>query len=245
MKFSFIWVEFFVFLKKHVNFVKLRIANIEKKFHFLKQRSEQTIFQLIVYLKAFEWQWFEILSNSVRVNSLIQALHDYIKKKLGRKKIDMFNRKTVKKVAMIIENIEKKSTHFWKNKKDQKTNDSKKRKRIDDVFDKKSNDDRFNAFTEFNKNAKKNKNDKKNKKRNLSKITCYNCQKKNIIKMPVLMSKRREKIKIVKNFFFFAIRLANEKQIKHLWSSIFLMINGKELFFVAFFNLNAIWNFIN
>ena len=54
LKFSFIWIEFFVFLKKHVNFVKLRIANIEKKFHFLKQRFEQTIFQLIIYLKTLK-----------------------------------------------------------------------------------------------------------------------------------------------------------------------------------------------
>ena len=52
MKFS----EFFVFLKKHVNFVKFRIANIDKKFHLLKQRFEQTIFQLIIYLKIFKWQ---------------------------------------------------------------------------------------------------------------------------------------------------------------------------------------------
>ena len=75
----------------------------------------------------------------------------------------MFNRKAMKKIVMIIKNIEEKSTHFRKNKKNQKINDSKKRKRIDDVFDKKSNDDRFNVFTEFNKNAKKNKSDKKKK----------------------------------------------------------------------------------
>ena len=101
----------------------------------------------------------------IRVNYLIQTLHDYIKKKLDRKKIDMFNRKAVKKTAIIIKNIEKKSTHFRKNKKNQKINDSKKRKWIDDVFDKKLSDNRFNVFTEFNKNAKKNKDDKKNKKK--------------------------------------------------------------------------------
>ena len=118
-------------------------------------------------------------------------MHDYIKKKLDRRKIDMFSRKTVKKVAIIIKNIEKKSTHFRKNKKDQKINDSKKRKRIDDVFDKKSNDDRFNVFTEFNKNAKKNKNDKKNKKKIYRKSHATIVKKKNIIKMFALMSKKK------------------------------------------------------
>ena len=63
--------------------------------------------------------------------------------------------------------------------------------------------------------------------------------------MSALMSKKRKKIKIIKNFFFFAIRLVNEKQIRHLWSSIFLIINDKKFFFVVFFDSNAIRNFIN
>ena len=79
----------------------------------------------------------------------------------------------------------------------------KKRKRNDDAFDKKSSDDRFNVVIEFNKNVKKNKNDKKNIKKNLSKIICYNCQKKNITKMFVSIFKKKKKIKIAKKNFFF------------------------------------------
>ena len=97
----------------------------------------------------------------------------------------------MKKTAIIIKNIEKKSTHLRKNKKNQKTNDSKKRKRINDVFDKKSNDDRFNVFTEFNKNAKKNKDDKKNKKKIYQKSHATIVKKKDIIRISALMSKKK------------------------------------------------------
>ena len=78
-----------------------------------------------------------------------------------------------------MKNIEKKSIHLKKNKNNQKINDFKKRKRDDDVFVKKSNENRFNVIIEFNKN-KKTKTIKN--KKNLSKIICYNCQKKTLQK---------------------------------------------------------------
>ena len=108
-----------------------------------------------------------IIQNSVEFNSNqlfdsdIARLHS---KKTEQKKMNMSNCKAVKKTIMIIKNIEKKSMHF-KKKNDQKINDLKKRKRNNDVFDKKSSGDRFNVVIEFNRNVKKNKNNKKNKKK--------------------------------------------------------------------------------
>lgn len=98
------WAEFCTFLKEHVSPAKLRIATIGKKVHTLKQRAGQTVPQLIAYLEALEWQWPEPLQDSVRANYLTQALHDYIRKELGRREVDMSSRKAVEEAAMTIEN---------------------------------------------------------------------------------------------------------------------------------------------
>ena len=120
LKSFFTWTEFCVFFKKHVNFAKLKIVNIEKKLHNLKQRSSQTISQLISYLKTLEWQWFEFIQNIVRTNYFTQTLHKYIRKKLKKHDINMNNRKTIKKIVMIIENKKKSFFILEKTKKNNK-----------------------------------------------------------------------------------------------------------------------------
>lgn len=71
-----------------------------------------------------------------------------------------------------------KPAHLRKGKDDPKATDSKKRKRGGDAFGKEPGGDRLNAITDSNKSSKKKKGDKKSKKRDLSEVTCYNCQKK-------------------------------------------------------------------
>ena len=71
------WAEFYTFPKEHISPARLRIANIGKKLHSLRQRPGQTVPQLIAHLEALEWQWPEPLQDSVRASYLTQALHDY------------------------------------------------------------------------------------------------------------------------------------------------------------------------
>ena len=98
----------------------------------------------------------------MKTNYLIQILHEYIRKKLCRRNVDMFSRKTVEKTIFSIENIEKKFVHFRKKRfKNSNNKNFKKRKRNE--FN--SIENRFNAITNSNKkfsNKKKQKIEKTN-----------------------------------------------------------------------------------
>ena len=166
------WTEFCQFLKKHVNFIKFRIVNVKTKLHAVKQRANQTMFQLMTYFKTLKNQWTFSLSNSIKTNYLIQIFHEYIRKKLCQWNVDMTNRKIMKKAIFNIKNIEKKSVHCRKNRdKNSKNKNFKKRKHDKINFF----ENCFNAITNSNKKFSNKKN-----KRNLTKIICYNCQKKTL-----------------------------------------------------------------
>ena len=96
-----------------------------------------------------------------------------------RKKIDAFQKKKTIKKLTIRKNVNETTMFSTKN-------------RTTIVLMSSSN---------LTETSKKNKNDKKNKKKNLSKIICYNYQKKNITKMLASISKKK-KIKIAKKIFF-------------------------------------------
>ena len=82
----------------------------------VKQRPGRTVPQLIAYLEALEWQWPETLPDSVRANYLTQALHDYIRKELSRRDVDMSSRKAVEEAALTIENTEERPAHLRRGK---------------------------------------------------------------------------------------------------------------------------------
>ena len=128
------WTEFCQFLKKHVNFIKFRIVNVKTKLHAIKQRANQTMFQLMIYFKTLKNQWTFLLSNSIKTNYLIQNFHEYIRKKLCRRNVNMTNRKIVKKTIFNIKNIEKKSIHFCKNCDKNSKNKNFKKRNHDKVF---------------------------------------------------------------------------------------------------------------
>jgi hypothetical protein len=98
-KLVFFWKQFCDFLKEQVNFIKLRITIVEQKIKLLHQRNNQSIVQLIVYLEALEKQWFESISNSLRASNFLLVLHEYFRKKIVRKNVNVANRKIVKKTV--------------------------------------------------------------------------------------------------------------------------------------------------
>jgi hypothetical protein len=52
----FIWKQFCDFLREQINLIKLRITIVEQKIKLLHQRNNQSIAQLIAYLKALKEQ---------------------------------------------------------------------------------------------------------------------------------------------------------------------------------------------
>ena len=52
----------------------------------------------------------------MKTNYLTQTFHEYIRKKLSRRNVNISNRKTMKKTTFIIENIEKNPFIFDKTK---------------------------------------------------------------------------------------------------------------------------------
>ncbi len=96
-KSSFIWKFFCDFLRKQISSIKFRITTIDQKIKLLHQRNNQTIVQLITYLEVLKKQWLELISNNLRVSNLLFALHEYLRKKIVRKNVNVLKRKIVKK----------------------------------------------------------------------------------------------------------------------------------------------------
>lgn len=163
------WKEFCEFLKENVSPAKLHIANIGQKLHSVKQRAIQTVPQLIAYIEALEWQWPETLPDSVRANYLTQALHEYIRKELGRREVDMSSRKAMEEAALSIENIEEKPAHLRKGRAKEPPSDGSKKRKRQDSPNKEASKDRLNAaFPSDSKHPKKKDGKKRKGKRDIS-----------------------------------------------------------------------------
>jgi hypothetical protein len=107
-KLVFLWKQFCDFLKEQINFIKLRITIVEQKIKLLHQRNNQSIVQLITYLEILKKQWFEFISNNLRTSNFLLVLHEYFRKEIVRKNVNVANRKIVKKITQQIKAIETK-----------------------------------------------------------------------------------------------------------------------------------------
>jgi hypothetical protein len=118
-KFVSFWKQFCDFLKKQVNSIKFRITIVEQKIKLLHQRNNQSIAQLITTLEILEKQWLESISNNLRTNNFLLVLHEYLRKKIVRKNVNVASRKIIKKIVRQIKTIETK-LHFKILKSDHK-----------------------------------------------------------------------------------------------------------------------------
>jgi hypothetical protein len=116
------WKQFCDFLKEQINFIKLRMTIIKQKIKLFHQRNNQSIAQLIAYLEVLKKQWFEFISNSLRTNNLLFVLHEYFRKKIVRKNVNVASRKIVKKIARQMKAMKTKSHFKFQNKSDHKQN---------------------------------------------------------------------------------------------------------------------------
>jgi hypothetical protein len=105
------WKQFCDFLKKQINFIKLRITIVEQKIKLLHQQNNQSIAQLIAYLEALKKQWLELISNNLRASNLLLILHEYFRKKIVRKNVNVASRKIVKEIVRQMKTMKTKS-HF-------------------------------------------------------------------------------------------------------------------------------------
>jgi hypothetical protein len=120
-KFVSFWKQFCDFLKEQVNFIKLRITIVEQKIKLFHQRNNQSIIQLIMYLEALEKQWSEFISNNLRASNFLLVLHEYLRKKIVRKNVNVASRKIVKETVRQIKTMKTKF-HFKILKSDHKQN---------------------------------------------------------------------------------------------------------------------------
>ena len=194
------WTEFCQFLKKHVNFIKFRIVNVKTKLHAIKQRANQTMFQLITYFETLKNQWTFLLSNSMKTNYLIQSFQEYIRKKLCWQNVDMTNRKIVKKTIFNIKILKKNLFIFAKiATKIRKIKISKNEIMTKLIFSK-------IVLTQSRiqiKNFRTKKNEKSKKQTKFDKNNLLQLSKKNIIKIFVQNQKKNFFFKIVENFSHF------------------------------------------
>jgi hypothetical protein len=105
------WKQFCDFLKEQINLIKFRITIVEQKIKLFHQRNNESIAQLIAYLKILKKQWFELISNNLRTSNLLFVLHEYLRKKIVRKNVNVANRKIIKKISRQMKTMKTKS-HF-------------------------------------------------------------------------------------------------------------------------------------
>jgi hypothetical protein len=165
----FFWKQFCDFLKEQINFIKLRITIVEQKIKLLHQRNNQSIAQLIAYLEALEEQWFELISNNLRASNLLFVLHEYLRKQIVRKNVNVASRKTVKEIVRQMKAV--KTKFHLKNKSDHKQSKKQfvnnKRLRNDH-----QNETQLMTIVTADSNQKKIRSTK-----NLFHIICYTCDK--------------------------------------------------------------------
>jgi hypothetical protein len=169
-KFVLFWKQFCDFLKKQINFIKLWITIVEQKIKLLHQRNNQSIAQLIAYLEILEKQWLEFISNSLRANNFLFVLHEYFRKKIVRKNVNVANRKIVKEIVRQIK-IMKTKFYFKILKFDHKQN---KKQFVNNKRFKKNHQNEIQLMTIViaDSNQKKTRSTK-----NLFHIICYMCDK--------------------------------------------------------------------
>jgi hypothetical protein len=124
---------------------------------------------LIAYLKALKEQWFELISNNLRTSNLLLVLHEYLRKKIVRKNVDVASRKIVKETVRQMKAM--KTKFHFKNKFDHKQNKEQfinnKRLRNDH-----QNETQLMIIVTVDSNQKKIRSTK-----NLFHIICYTCDK--------------------------------------------------------------------
>ncbi len=116
------WKQFCDFLTKQINFIKFRITIVKQKIKLLYQRNNQSIAQLIAYLEALKKQWLELISNNLRASNFLLVFHEYFRKKIVRKNVNVANRKIVKEIARQMKIMKTKSYFKIQNKFDYKQN---------------------------------------------------------------------------------------------------------------------------
>jgi hypothetical protein len=163
------WKQFCDFLKEQINLIKLRITIVEQKIKLLHQRNNQSIAQLIAYLKLLKEQWLELISNNLRTSNLLLVLHEYLRKKIVRKNVNVANRKTVEETARQMKTM--KTKFHFKNKFDHKQSKEQfvNNKRLRNNH---QNEIQLMTIVTADSNQKKIRSTK-----NLSHIICYTCDK--------------------------------------------------------------------
>jgi DNA-directed RNA polymerase beta subunit len=169
-KLVFIWKQFCDFLKKQINSIKFRITIVEQKIKLFHQRNNQSIIQLIAYLEALKKQWFEFISNSLRASNFLLVLHEYLRKKIVRKNVNVASRKIVEETVRQIKTMKTKS-HFKSLKSDHKQN---KKQFANNKRFRNDHQDEIQLMTivTADSNQKKTRSTK-----NLFHIICYTCDK--------------------------------------------------------------------
>jgi hypothetical protein len=125
---------------------------------------------LITYLEILKEQWSEFISNSLRINNFLLVLHEYFRKKIVRKNVNVASRKIVKETVRQIKTMKTKS-HFKILKSDHKQN---KKQFVNNKRFKNDHQNEIQVMTIIiaDSNQKKIRSTK-----NLSHIICYTCDK--------------------------------------------------------------------
>ncbi len=165
------WKQFCDFLKEQINLIKLRITIVEQKITLLHQRNNQSIVQLIAYFEVLKEQWFELISNNLRTSNFLLVLHEYLRKKIVRKNVNVANRKIVKKVVRQMKTMKTKSHLKIQNKSNHKQNQKQfvNNKRFKNDY---QNEIQLIIIVIIDFNQKKTRSTK-----NLFHIICYTCDK--------------------------------------------------------------------
>ena len=84
----------------------MRFAEIDQKLKHVKQKFNQSVDELITYIKKLETQLFESFEKYQKYFNLLHTLHSHFDKMMLRNHFDIFFRKELKKLTRNFEHIE-------------------------------------------------------------------------------------------------------------------------------------------
>ena len=78
------------FLQKHFKSLHIKIAKINLKLKYAKQKSNQIVNKIILYVEKLKTQFFEFSIKYQNYFNFLHALHSHLRKTMLRNRFEMF-----------------------------------------------------------------------------------------------------------------------------------------------------------
>ena len=194
---TYIWKNYVSFLQKHFKSLHIKIAKIDLQLKHAKQKSHQTVNEIILYVKKWKIQLSQFSKKYQEYFNFFHAVHSHLRKTMLRNRFEIFSKWKLKE---LIRRFEYTKTFLEKSEKFRKFDSKRVRKNkfLYKFFNVKNDDDDVQSAIDRSeyKNKNKNREYRENRRReneisrekikevkdnnfiDFSKTNCFKCRQK-------------------------------------------------------------------